>query len=45
MIDIGSIPIEDSISKLTFYMDMPSNKNVGGVAGEIEVFMPEAEGE
>jgi chitin synthase len=46
MIDIGTIPLADSISRLTFFMDDEKyNKNVGGVAGEIEVFMTEAEGE
>jgi len=35
MLDIGTIPIENSISRLTFYMECPKNKFVGGVAGEI----------
>ena len=41
MIDIGTIPKADSISKLAFYMDLNGNENVGGVAGEIEVFKPD----
>lgn len=40
MIDIGSIPMKNSISKLMFYMMEKSNINCGGVAGEIEVFEP-----
>jgi hypothetical protein len=40
MIDIGSIPMKNSISKLMLYMSLPGNKNCGGVAGEIEVYEP-----
>ena len=43
MIDIGTIPMKNSISKLMFYMMHSSNKNCGGVAGEIEVFKPDDE--
>jgi len=43
MIDIGTIPKTDSISRLTFYMNEKCNKNVGGVAGEIETFYPDNE--
>ena len=43
IIDIGTIPKADSISKLAFYMDLPGNEDVGGVAGEIEVFKPDFE--
>jgi len=43
MIDIGTIPTCDSIAKLALYMNDPGNKEVGGVAGEIEVFKPQVQ--
>lgn len=43
MLDIGTIPLPDSISWMTFYMNEKCNKNVGGVAGEIETFYPDNE--
>ena len=38
MIDIGTIPLKESISEIVVYMD--KYKQVGGCAGEIEVFEP-----
>ena len=38
MIDAGTIPLKESISKIITYMD--KYKRVGGACGEIEVFEP-----
>ena len=38
LIDVGTLPCPDSISKMALYMDM--EKQVGGVCGEIEVLVP-----
>lgn len=38
MIDIGTIPLKNSISDIIKYMDFYTQ--VGGCAGEIEVFEP-----
>ena len=43
MIDIGTIPLKDSIAKLTYYMNDKNHSHVGGVAGEIETFNPDPE--
>ena len=38
LIDIGTLPLQHSISKMAMYMDM--EVNVGGCCGEIEVLFP-----
>jgi len=40
MIDVGTIPLTNSISEFVLFMDLPQNKNCGGCAGEIEVYKP-----
>ena len=38
MIDIGTIPLKNSISKIIMQMD--DDIDIGGACGEIEVFYP-----
>mmetsp|Transcript_7780 Transcript_7780/g.6875 ORF Transcript_7780/g.6875 Transcript_7780/m.6875 type:complete len:139 (+) Transcript_7780:321-737(+) len=38
IIDAGTIPLWNSLSKMTFYLE--KFKNVGGACGEIEVMLP-----
>lgn len=38
LIDVGTLPLQNSISSMLLYMDM--DHKVGGVCGEIEVMYP-----
>ena len=42
LIDVGTLPLRNSISRMAIYMDM--EKQVGGVCGEIEVMVPDRMG-